>query len=369
MDFDLTGDQDELRQVTRAFLDKKSTEADVRRAIDSAAGYDEAAWQQFAEQVGLTGILVPEDNDGLGLGLTDAGVVLEEMGRRLFASPFLSSSVIAVSALRAAGDPAFDEVLGGIAEGSTIATLASVEASGDWSPTAVAATAVPAGDGWALSGEKAYVLDAETADLFLVTATTPDGAVALFAVDAASAAVEPSETLDLTRSLARVRFDAATARLVGDAASGASYVADALAAGAAALAAEQVGAARQCLDSAVDYANSRVQFGATIGTFQAVQHRLADMLVEIEAAHSAVYYALWAAQEQVEGWQGHARVAKIIASEALSYAAAESLHLHGGNGFTWEFPEHLYFRRARSSELLLGSPTFHRQQLAIALGL
>ncbi|MCU1578076.1 MAG: acyl-CoA dehydrogenase protein [Rhodoglobus sp.] len=365
MDFDLTEDQNELAKVLRSFLERRAPESEVRKVIDSADGLDADVWAQLGDQLGILGLLVPEEHDGLGLTLVEAGVVLEEMGRRLYASPFLSSSVIAASALAVAGD---SELLSAIADGSATVSLATVESGGDWGASAVEARATRQGDGWAVDGQKHYVLDAETADVFLVSARTDSGEVALFAVDAAAAEVRAVKTLDLTRRLAQVGFAGAPARLVGDAARGADYIGEALAIGWATLAAEQVGAARQCLESAVAYANVREQFGQTIAHFQAVQHRLADILVEIEAAWSAVYFALWAGSERIDGWQEHARLAKVVASDALNFAAAESLHLHGGNGFTWEFPEHLYFRRARSSDLLFGSAAWHRAQLATSLG-
>lgn len=367
MDFDLTDEQEELRGVLRSFFERYSPESAVRRAMEAPTGFDPVVWSLFIEQLGLTGLLVPEEYDGLGLGLVDAGVVLEEMGRRLYAAPFLGSSVIAAHVLVAAADSSADDLLAGVAEGSLTITFASAESDTEGSPAAVATTATQAADGWRVSGSKSFVLDALVADVFLVTASVAGG-VGLFAIEAASADISPSETFDLTRKLATVSFDNAAARPIGELARGAELAEDALAVAAVALAAEQLGSAEQCLASAVEYANVREQFGTTIGHFQAVQHRLADMLVEIESARAAVYFALWAATERVERWQDHARVAKIVASEALSFAAAESLHLHGGNGFTWEFPEHLYFRRARSSELLFGSPAFHRERLAEALG-
>jgi alkylation response protein AidB-like acyl-CoA dehydrogenase len=371
MDFDFSDEQEDLRQTVRAFLDRRSSEADVRRLAGTESGFDETVWQQFAEQIGLAGLLIPEESGGLGAGMIEVGLALEEMGRDLFTSPFLSSSVVASSALVAAGGDQAGEYLEQMAEGELLATLAFVEATGEWAPdAAVATTATPAGGGFTISGEKDYVLDAVSAGLFLVTAAGPDGAVSLFAVPAEGAAITVTayESLDITRKLARVRFDGAAATLLGMAGEAAEYLREVQAVACIALAAEQLGSAEHCLDSAVAYANTREQFGEKIAQFQAVQHRCADILVEVEAARSAVYFAMWAATERADGWMDDARVAKVVASESLAYAASENLHLHGGNGFTWEFPEQLYFRRARASEQLFGSTALHRDALAAALG-
>jgi alkylation response protein AidB-like acyl-CoA dehydrogenase len=366
MDFDETEDQQDLRAMVREFLERRWTEADVRRQMETGRGYDDATWQQIVE-LGLTGVLIPDEHGGLGLGIVEASIALEEFGRTLFTTPFLASAVSATSALVAAGDTTRFESL---ASGETIATLATAEAGGDWRATAIQTAATAAGDGVRIKGEKHFVLDGTAADLFLVTARDEAG-ISLYAVaaDDPGVTVTAVETLDLTRKLARVTLQDAAGELVGASGDGARIATEALALSSLALAAEQLGAAQRCLSAAVEYANVREQFGQPIAQFQAVQHRCADILVEVENARSVLLYALGAADERIEGWELAISVAKVACSDALNYAAAENLHLHGGNGFSWEYPEHLYFRRARSADLLYGSPAFHRALLAESLGL
>lgn len=366
MDFDETEDQRDLREMVREFLDRRWSESEVRRQMATERGYSDAIWKQVVD-LGLPGVLVPEEHGGLGLGIVEAGIVLEEFGRTLFTTPFLASSVGATSAVLAAGDMERVEAL---ASGAHLATLATVEADGDWRASSVETTATANRDEVRLTGEKHFVVDGLAADEFLVTARDDSG-VSLYAVSssASGVTVSPSETLDQTRKLTRVTLRDVPGERVGSAGDGARIVNESLAFCALALAAEQIGAAQRCLGAAVGYANVREQFGQLIAEFQAVQHRCADILVEIENARSVLLYALGATESRIEGWQDAISVAKVACSDALNYAAAENLHLHGGNGFTWEYPEHLYFRRARSADLLYGSPAFHRALLAESLGL
>ena len=230
--------------------------------------------------------------------------------------------------------------------------------------------ATNSGDGYTLSGTKSFVLDGATANLILVAART-NGKVSLFAVDGDASGLTrtPLSTMDQTRKQAKLDFDNTPARLIGTEGEGASVldkVFDLIVVG---LAAEQVGGAQKVLEMAVEYAKVRVQFGRPIGSFQAIKHKCADMLLEVESAKSAAYYGLWCASELNDELPSVASLAKAYCSEAYFHAAAENIQIHGGIGFTWEHPAHLYFKRAKSSELLFGDPTYHREKLAQRIGI
>ena len=371
MNFAFNEEQEELRKTVRQFLEAKSPETAVREQMDTEAGYDAAVWQQMGEQLGLQGLVIPEEYGGSGYGYIELVVVLEEMGRALLCAPFFSSVVLAANTLLHSGDEAAKaDYLPGIASGETIATLAFTEENGRWDEEGVTATAAQAGDGWTIDGTKMYVLDGHTANLLLVAARTEDG-VSLFAVDADAAGVErtPLATMDQTRKQAKVTFSSTPARLIGAEGQGWSVLARVLDLAAVALAAEQVGGAQFCLEMAVQYAKDRVQFGRPIGSFQAIKHKCADMLLEVESAKSAAYYAGWCASELNDELPSVASLAKAYCSEAYFHAAAENIQIHGGIGFTWEHPAHLYFKRAKSSELLFGDPTYHRELLAQRIGI
>jgi alkylation response protein AidB-like acyl-CoA dehydrogenase len=371
VNFAFNDEQEELRKTVRQFLEAKSPETAVREQMDTEAGYDAAVWQQMGEQLGLQGLVIPEEFGGSGYGYIELVVILEEMGRALLCAPFFSSVVLAANTLLHSGDDAAQAAyLPGIASGETIATLAFTEENGRWDEEGVTATATPAGDGWTVDGTKMYVLDGHTASLLLVAARTGRG-VSLFAVDAGAAGVErtPLATMDQTRKQAKVTFAGTPARLVGTEGEGWTVLSRVLDLAAVALAAEQVGGAQFCLEMAVQYAKDRVQFGRPIGSFQAIKHKCADMLLEVESAKSAAYYAGWCAAELNDELPSVASLAKAYCSEAYFHAAAENIQIHGGIGFTWEHPAHLYFKRAKSSELLFGDPTYHRELLAQRIGI
>jgi alkylation response protein AidB-like acyl-CoA dehydrogenase len=375
VNFAFSEEQEELRAVVRRFLDDKSPEAKVRQLMDTTDGYDPAVWKQMAAQLGLHGLIIPEEFGGSGYSYVELIVVLEEMGRSLLCAPFFSTAVLAANLLLASGDDAAKkDYLPGIADGSTIATVALAEGSGRWDEQGVTVVATPTDSGpegsWTLSGEKLYVLDGHISSLVLVAARTSAG-VSVFAVDSGAAGYEATllPTMDQTRKQARLTFGATPARLVGVDGEGWSAVSKMLDLAAVALAAEQVGGAQKVLDMAVEYAKVRVQFGRPIGSFQAIKHKCADMLLEVESAKSAAYYAGWAAAEDNEELPVVASVAKSYCSEAYFNCAAENIQIHGGIGFTWEHPAHLYFKRAKSSELLFGDPTYHRELLAQRIGI
>jgi alkylation response protein AidB-like acyl-CoA dehydrogenase len=371
VNFAFSEEQEELRKSVRRFLDDKSPEAEVRRLMETTEGYDPAVWAQMAQQLGLQGLAVPEEFGGSGYSYVELIVVLEEMGRALLCAPYFSSVALAANALLTSGDDgAKKDYLPGIASGETIATVALTEPAGRWDEAGVTMAATRTGEGWALDGTKSFVLDGHTAGLVLVPARTPGG-VSLFAVagDAPGLTRTPLATMDQTRKQAKLDFAGTPARLIGTEGSAWAGLSKTLDLAAVALAAEQVGGAQRVLDMSVEYAKVRVQFGRPIGSFQAIKHKCADMLLEVESAKSAAYYAGWAAAEDSDELPVVASLAKAYCSDAYFHSAAENIQIHGGIGFTWEHPAHLYFKRAKSSELYLGDPTYHRELLAQRIGL
>jgi alkylation response protein AidB-like acyl-CoA dehydrogenase len=371
VNFAFSEEQEELRRAVRRFMEDKSPEAEVRRVMDTTDGYDVAVWKQMAEQLGLQGLTIPEEFGGSGYTYVELIVVLEEMGRALLCAPYFSSVALAANLLLVSGDDgAKKDYLPGIASGTTIAAVALAEASGRWDEEGVTLEASRSGDGWTLNGEKLYVLDGHTADLVLVAARTSAG-VSVFAVDKAAPGYSAAalSTMDQTRKQARLTFENTPARLIGSDGAGWAAVSKMLDLAVVALAAEQVGGAQKVLEMAVEYAKVRVQFGRPIGSFQAIKHKCADMLLEVESAKSAAYYAGWAAAEDNDELPVVASLAKSYCSEAYFHATAENIQIHGGIGFTWEHPAHLYFKRAKSSELLFGDPTYHRELLAQRIGI
>lgn len=366
-----TDETEELRRTVRRFLEQRSNEAAVRRWMEDERGYDPAVWQQMAEQLGLQGLAIAEEHGGSGFGFGELRVVFEEMGRALLPSPFFATVALAATALAESGDTdACKQWLPGIAEGTTVATLALSEEDGGWDERAVTLEAAGDGDSFTLTGTKRFVPDAHVADLILVAARTGEG-VSLFAVEAGAPGLstEAELTMDLTRKLARVRLDGTPARLVGTAGQAWDGLRRTLRTAAVALAAEQVGGAQRILEVTVDYARTRYQFGRPIGSFQVVKHKLADMLVAVESAKSAAYDAARAVADGDEHMELAASVAKAYCSDAYYRTAAEAVQLHGGIGFTWEHVAHLYFKRAKSSEFLLGTPGYHRDLVGRALGI
>ncbi len=371
MNFAFTDEQEELRSTVRSFLENKSSEEAVREQMETEDGFDPAVWSQMGEQMGLQGLSIPEEFGGSGYGFVELGIVLEEMGRALLCAPFFSTAVLAANTLLQSGDEAAKaKYLPGIASGETIATLAYTEPSGKWDESGITMEATASGDGYTLSGTKSFVLDGNAANLIIVAAKTAAG-ISLFAVqgDAAGLTKTNLSTMDQTRKQAKLDFDNTPAELIGTDGEGWTTLETVLDLAAVALAAEQVGGAQMVLEMAVDYAKVRVQFGRPIGSFQAIKHKCADMLLEVESAKSAAYYGMWCASEMNDELPSTASLAKAYCSEAYFHAAAENIQIHGGIGFTWEHPAHLYFKRAKSSELLFGDPTYHREQLAQRIGI
>jgi alkylation response protein AidB-like acyl-CoA dehydrogenase len=371
MNFAFTEEQEELRKTVRAFLDAKSPETAVREQMETVNGFDPAVWSQMGSQMGLMGIHIPEEFGGMGFSYIELGVVLEEMGRSLLCAPYFSTVVMAANTLMQSGDEAAKKkYLPAIASGETTATLASVEPSGKWDESGVTMQAKGSGSSFTLTGTKMFVLDGHTSSLIIVSARTAKG-VSLFAVEGNAKGLTRTalSTMDQTRKQAKLEFADVPATLIGTEGKGWEVLTRVNDLIVVALAAEQVGGAQKVLDMAVEYAKVRVQFGRPIGSFQAIKHKCADMLLEVESAKSAAYYGMWCAAEMNDELPSVASLSKAYCSEAYFHAAAENIQIHGGIGFTWEHPAHLYFKRAKSSELLFGDPTYHRELLAQRIGI
>src|SRR5215203_617658 len=367
----LTEEQEELRASVRRFLSDKAPSEAVRRWMDSAEGFDTAVWQQMAGQLGLQGLAIPEEFGGAGFGPVELGIVLKEMGRTLIPAPFFATVALAGQALVACGDAAAQaRWLPGIADGSLTATLALSEEQGGASLDAVATSARRQDSGWVLNGTKMFVVDGASADVVLVVARADDG-LGLFAVEGSAAGLTRTrlDALDPTRRLGRIELDDTPAERVGPDGDATEYLRRVLDLAVVALAHEQTGGASACLEAAVDYAKIRVQFDRPIGSFQAIKHKCADLLLEVESSRSAAYSAAWAAAEDPAELPIAAALAGSYCSEAYTHAAKENIQIHGGIGYTWEHDAHLYLKRAKSAELLFGTPAGHRARLADLVGI
>ena len=370
MKFSFTDEQEQIRTVVRRFLAEQSPTTEIRRLMATDHGWECDTWQRLSGELGLTSVHIPEAYGGQGLGFVELAIVLEEMGRALLCAPYFASVVLAANAILNAGsEDQKHELLPGIAAGETVATLAFTENNGLWDSAGVALTATPAGGSYRLSGVKSFVLDGHTADLIVVLArapgTTGDTGLSLFSVrgDAAGLDRRLLKSVDSTRKLARLTFNGVRGELLGDLGAAAAPVARTLDQAAVCLANEMVGGADHLRQSALDYVMMRVQFGRPIASFQAIKHKCADMLVDVELAKSAAYYAAEAAAENDPELPALASLAKACAADAFMQTAKDTIQLHGGIGFTWDNDTHLWFKRAKSSEVFLGSPSYHRELL------
>jgi len=370
MDFSFTPDQQLLRQSVRAFLEEKVSTKVVRQLVDDPLGYSEPLWSELAT-LGWLGLLFPEQYGGSGLGMVELALVLEEMGRAAFPSPYFPSVVLAGSALNFAGNPAQKEkLLTGIAAGRVKATLAFLDGSLNWGPGGISMKAERRGSGFVLRGVKRFVPWAHVSDVILVAARTSGGTgsegISLFLVDRTTpgVSVAPVKGIDLTTRWAEVFFAEAevpTDALVGPQGRAWPALETTLQRAAVGAAAEMLGAARRCLEMSTEYAKVREQFGQPIGSFQAIKHKCAEMLLEVENTHSAVYYAAWALDANAPDAAVAASVAKSYVGDAARRVCGEAIQVHGGIGFTWEYDLHLYFKRAKALEPLYGDQEHHRE--------
>lgn len=367
----LTAEQEELRSSVRRLLGRWCPETEVRRLMETDTGFERDVHVRLAQEIGAVGLAVPERFGGAGASWREVAVVAEETGRALYGGPYLSSAVLSAGALLATEDEqACRDYLPALVKGEILASLAFVEPDRRWDAASTGTRAVWREGGYSLAGSKLYVIDGHTADLLLVTARIDD-TTALFAVDRAAKGITTAlqPTLDRTRKLAEIQFEDAPARLVGAPAHGVEAVSAAVRAGCAALVAEQVGGAQRLLEIGVDYANTREQFGRPIGSFQSIKHMCADMLAQVESARSLAHHASWAIAVDHPDAAAVVHAAKSLCSQTFLSVAATTIQIHGGIGFTWDHPAHLYYRRAKSDEVLFGTPAEHRTLLASLLGI
>jgi alkylation response protein AidB-like acyl-CoA dehydrogenase len=356
-----------LRDSVRSFLEAKSPISVIREAMDTEDGFDRDVWRMMAEQLGLQGLSLPERFGGSGFGMIEQLIVFEELGRSLYGGPYFSTVALAAGLLLQSDDEsAKAEYLPRIASGDLIATVALVESDESWSFENVATRAQLDGEHWTVSGVKPYVTDGSVAELILVPAMTSQG-LSLFAVEGSAEGVTkaPLEVMDATRKQSQLTFAAAPARLIGAAGHTQEWLRKLLVTATISLSGEQVGGAKRLLEISVEYAKTRQQFGRFIGSFQAIKHKCATLYLETESAGVVARYAAWTVDEGMDDDAVvAASMAKSYCSDVFTHAAAENIQIHGGVGFTWDNDGHLFLRRAKTSEVLLGDAVYHRNLLA-----
>ena len=368
MQFTFTAEQEEFRSMLRRLFEERSPPSVVRKLMETETGWDRDAWRKLNQELGLTAVQIPEAYGGQGFGVTELGIVLEEMGRALVCAPYFATAVLATNAILLAGSEAQKQaLLPKIASGDAIATLAFVEDAGAWDVGATQLTATGSGTTAKLDGSKSFVLDGHTADLIVVLARAPGSSgtqgLSLFTVagDAKGLSRKALASMDPTRKLARLEFKGLEATLLGEAGAAAAPMGKLLDIAAACLANEMVGGAERLREDALTYAKMRMQFGRPIASFQSLKHKAADMLVDVELAKSAAYYAAAAIDEGDKDGPAVASLAKACASDAYLQTAIHAIQIHGGIGFTWDNDTHLWFKRAKHSEILLGDAHYHRE--------
>ena len=378
MDFGFSEEQEMLRTSARDFLAKECPMTHVRKMMEDDRGFTDAEWKQMAE-LGWMGLILPEDAGGSGLDFVDMVVVLEEMGRAVMPGPFFSTVILGGVALTEGGSAAQkQELLPKLAEGKLRVTLAQLEPSGRWDAEGVQLAAKKDGAGYTLSGTKLFVPDAHTADVLIVAGRAPGSkgteGLSLFLVDAKAKGVTTTllKTMDQTRKLCEVKLDNVAVgadRVLGTVGQGWKLLDRVVDRGKVGLCAEMCGGAQKVLEMSVEYAKVREQFGKPIGSFQAIQHKCANMLVEVESSKSATYYAAWAVANDVAEAPLAAAMAKAYCSDAYRHTSGEGIQIHGGIGFTWEHDMHIYFKRAKSSEVTFGDATWNRELVAQLINL
>jgi alkylation response protein AidB-like acyl-CoA dehydrogenase len=371
MDFAFSGEQEEFRETLARFFEEQAPITEVFRLMETPEGYDPGLWKQMGEELGLQGVHVPEAYGGQGFGFLELGLVVEEMGRALICSPYFSSVCLAVNAILNAGsDEQKQRWLPPLASGEQIGTLALLDSGDEWTAEAITLEAASDGEGVLLSGRKRLVTDGAQAGLIVVAArqpgTTGSEGITLAVVesDAPGLAVTPLETLDMTRKLADLELDGVRALPLGAPGAAGAALAKTLDQARVCLALEDAAGAERCLNDAVAYAKQRLQFGRAIGSFQAIKHTLAEVLLEVESGKSAAYWASWVASEDREELPLAAAVAKSFCDDAFVKASDDNIHVHGGIGVTWEASPHLFAKRAKANETLLGHPGWQRRRIA-----
>ena len=372
MDFGFSEEQEMMRQSARQFLESECAMTYVRKMMDDDTGYSEDQWKKMAE-LGWTGLILPEQYGGSGLNMVDLVVILEEMGRVVMPGPFYPTVILGGIAIDLGGTSAQKKrYLPGIAAGTLKASLAQVEESGRWDAEGITLPAKKDGSGFLLSGTKLFVQDAHNADLLVVAARTSgkgQRGVTLFLVDAKQQGVKTTllKTMDQTRKLCEVTLENVALgkdAVLGGVGKGWPLLDRIIDRAKVAMCAEMCGGAQKVLEMSVEYAKVREQFGRPIGSFQAIQHKCANMMVQTESAKSATYYAAWAVANDVPEAHLAACMAKAYCSDAYRFVSAEGIQIHGGIGFTWEHDMHLYFKRAKGSEVTFGDATWNRELVA-----
>lgn len=379
MDLRFTKDQDQILKEARNFLKNECDMEYVREMFEDEKGVTDKLWSKMAD-LGWMGIRIPEAYEGIGLGLLDLCLIMEEMGRALVPGPFFSTVVLAAEMLIEAGSEAQKEnYLKGIALGDARGTLALMEPDGGADPSYVRMDATKEGDGYCLDGTKCFVSDAHTADFIICTARTeagegPESGVTLFLVDAKTEGltITPLKTMDGTRKQCEVRFNAVSVpadAIVGELNNGWAPLQQVISRASVCLCAENVGAAQKCMEVAIDYAKERHQFGVPIGAFQAIKHMCADMLPGVEGSRGLLYYAAWALEEEDPKTAALAAAsAKTFSSNALRDVSTNTIQVLGGVGFTWEYDVHFYMKRAKANQVALGDNAYFWEEIAQMLG-
>ncbi|MCX2929888.1 acyl-CoA/acyl-ACP dehydrogenase [Mycobacterium sp. CVI_P3] len=367
----LSHDQQSLRELAREFLARRADDTLIRSVMDTPTGFDQPLWDEFAG-LGLCGLAVPARYGGVDCGPAEVAIVMGELGRRLVPMPYFSTVGLAQNVLlHSDDDAACERLLPLLATGQRRATVALVEPAWNWDPMAIRTTASPLGEGWCLTGAKTFVVDGATADSILVAARGPDG-IGIYEVDGTAPGLTRAAltTIDHTRRLGRVEMDATPARAIGRADAGLAILRQALTVANVYLAAESVGGTEHVLDSSVEYAKNRVQFGRPIGSFQAVKHKCSDMYLDLETSRATVEHAIRTlGSDGVGDCTEAAALCAAFCHDAFLRCAGENIQIHGGIGFTWEHEAHLYYKRAQANCALLGDDVTHRRALATSLGL
>jgi alkylation response protein AidB-like acyl-CoA dehydrogenase len=369
MDFDFTQEQVMLRTLTREFLARESAPRAVRALMDDPRGYSDATWRQIAE-MGLPGLAIDPGYGGQGLGMIEMALMLEEMGRVAYPGPYFATSVLAANVIAASGQAnQMARYLPDIARGQTTATLAFIEDALAWTPSGVKLRAEQHGGEYVLSGTKRFVPFGHSADLVLVAARTGAGedGTTVFAVDGHASGLRqtPNQEMDHTSRTSTLVLDGVRVgadAVIGEVGHGWRVLGPTMQRAAVGAAAQMLGAARRCMEMSVEYAKVRHQFGQPIGMFQAIKHACAEMLLEVENANSATYYAAWALDAQSPDAPLAVSAAKAYVGDASRKVCGSSIQVHGGIGFTWEYDLHLFFKRAKHFEPLYGDADFHREQ-------
>jgi alkylation response protein AidB-like acyl-CoA dehydrogenase len=361
MYFDLTDEQQAIKSTAKELLASRYKSERIRELAESEHGFEQSDWQEMAE-LGWPGLALPEEWGGQGLGIVDLAVLFEEMGYALAPSPLLSNTVAGLALATTGDDAQRERWLAPLASGEKRGTVALFEAGGSATIGDFGMEAKEDGDGVVLDGEKVLVIDAASADFFVVA--TADGRRHLVERDAEGVSVTPEKSFDFTRRLHSVRLEGVRVAPEATLAGGQEDYLPVLWRACVAIAAESTGVAQRAMEMAVSYAKDRQQFGRPIGSYQAVSHRCAQMLLETENARSAVYGAAWAADAEPESLPLAASMAKAYASDAGWRVPDASIQVHGGIGFTWEHDLHFFLKRGRANAAAFGTASWHRERVA-----